>query len=352
MRLLQRDLKPVSLIKSDGSRYDDIRANLQSDVGKVLTQAMKIPFEEGDVLERVLPNGITEQFEIIQVNYSHDFLNMDIKKIVKKKETYLDSAVAGDKVELKEKIKTLISEADIIVKEELHTSEGRFVFPEYVSGPMYEKWMSDVYIISQRELIEHPLHEELGKLAQKRNQMQSSINKIVGILKSIQGDDEYWDNLNYKQEMVDVGNKIFIVHGHDETAKITVARFLEKAKFNPIILHEQANLGKTIIEKLDYYTNVDFAIVLYTECDLGRAKEESIDEEKFRARQNVVYEHGYLIGKLGREKVFALVKGNVETPGDISGVVYTPMDDAGAWKMDLVRDMRAVGLSIDMNDLI
>lgn len=351
MRLLQRDLKLVSLIKSDGRRYDGIRANLQSNVGKMLTQAMKIPFEEGDVIERTLPNGNTEQFEIVQINYSSDFMNMDIKKNIKKKEA-VNTVTIGDKTMLKEKIQELIKEADLIVKEELHKPERGMVFPEYISGPRYEKWMSDIYILSQRELLEHPLHEELEKLAQKRNQMQSSINKIVGVLKSVLTDEVFWTKLNNEQEMLGMSKKVFIVHGHDETAKVTVARFLDKAGFEPIILHEQANLGKTIIEKLDYYTDVDFAIVLYTECDLGRAKEENVDKERYRARQNVVYEHGYLIGKLGREKVFALVKGDVETPGDISGVVYTQMDGMGAWKMDLARDMKAVGLPIDMNALL
>lgn len=146
--------------------------------------------------------------------------------------------------------------------------------------------------------------------------------------------------------------RVFIVHGHDNEAKQETARTLEKAGYEAIILHEQPNLGNTIMEKLERCTDVDYAIVLYTECDLGRAKEASEAEEKYRARQNVVYEHGYLIGKLGREKVFALVKGDVETPGDISGVVYTPMDSAGAWKISLAKDMREAGLEIDMNDWV
>ena len=67
-------------------------------------------------------------------------------------------------------------------------------------------------------------------------------------------------------------------------------------------------------------------------------------DEKYRARQNVVFEHGYLIGKLGRDHVCALVKGNLETPGDISGVVYVSMDSAGAWKMQLGKNMKAIVL--------
>ncbi len=127
---------------------------------------------------------------------------------------------------------------------------------------------------------------------------------------------------------------------------------MEKIGFDAIILHEQPDAGKTIIEKIEAYTDVSFAVVLYTECDLGRAKEAEVDDERYRARQNVVFEHGYLIGKLGRDKVCALVKGNVETPGDITGVVYTKMDDNGAWKLQLVRNMKATGLDVDANRLM
>ncbi len=146
-----------------------------------------------------------------------------------------------------------------------------------------------------------------------------------------------------------MSNKVFIVHGHDEAAKQTMARTLEHGGFEPIILHEQASSGRTIIEKIENYTDASFAVVLYTECDLGRAKEKRCEDEHYRARQNVVFEHGYLIGRLSRERVCALVKGNVETPGDISGVVYISMDDAGAWKMELAKEMQNVGITIDMN---
>ena len=143
--------------------------------------------------------------------------------------------------------------------------------------------------------------------------------------------------------------RVFIVHGHDNAAKQEMARTLENAGFEAIILHEQADTGLTIIEKIERYTDVNYAVVLYTECDLGRSKEDPVEKEKNRARQNVVFEHGYLIGKLGRDHVSALVKGNVETPGDISGVVYTKMDEDGAWKMALAKNMKAVGLDVDMN---
>ncbi|MFR8564719.1 MAG: TIR domain-containing protein [Blautia sp.] len=146
------------------------------------------------------------------------------------------------------------------------------------------------------------------------------------------------------------GSDIFIVHGHDSGLKNEVARFLEKLNFNPIILHEQASEGNTIIEKIERYSNVGFGIVLYTPCDRGGlATDES--ELKLRARQNVVFEHGYLIGRLGRSKVCALIKNEVEKPNDIAGVVYVSYDESGAWKVEIAKELKAAGYNIDFNQL-
>lgn len=145
-------------------------------------------------------------------------------------------------------------------------------------------------------------------------------------------------------------DRIFIVHGRDDKVKIEVARFIEKLGFNPIILHEQASSGKTIIEKIEANTNVGFAIVLYTACDIGGIFGDS--NQKPRARQNVVFEHGYLIGRLGRDKVCALVKSGVETPNDISGVVYVTLDDHGAWHVHVAKELRQAGFAVDMNKIL
>ncbi|MDU4959075.1 MAG: nucleotide-binding protein [Sporomusaceae bacterium] len=144
--------------------------------------------------------------------------------------------------------------------------------------------------------------------------------------------------------------KVFIVHGHDNEAKQETARFIEKLGLQAIILHERASKGQTIIEKIEENSNVGFAVVLYTPCDEGKAKTQS--ELNDRARQNVVFEHGYLIGKIGRQNVCALVKGNIEKPNDISGVVYINMDSHGAWKTDLIKEMKESGYAVDANKLL
>ncbi|MDA2180098.1 nucleotide-binding protein [Bacillus cereus] len=143
--------------------------------------------------------------------------------------------------------------------------------------------------------------------------------------------------------------KVFIVHGHDESVKIAVARFLERLDLKPIILHEQASGGTTIIEKIENNTDVGFGIVLYTPCDLGKAKNDN--ELQIRARQNVVFEHGYLIAKLGRCNVCALVKDNIEKPNDISGVVYVNYDSGTGWHMELFKELKNAGYELDANML-
>ena len=138
--------------------------------------------------------------------------------------------------------------------------------------------------------------------------------------------------------------QVFIVHGHDDLAKLEMSDFIEGLGLQPIILHLQASSGRTIIEKIEHYSNVGFSIVLYTPCDVG-SKVGALTGN-YRARQNVVFEHGYLIGKLGRSRVAAVVKDTVETPNDISGVVYVALDSLGNWKEELKKEMRSVGYQV------
>lgn len=144
-------------------------------------------------------------------------------------------------------------------------------------------------------------------------------------------------------------SKVFIVRGRDDLAKTDVARFIERLGFQAIILHEQASSGQTIIEKIEAHTNVGFAVVLYTPCDIGGLAD---GPQNSRARQNVVFEHGYFIGKLGRHNVSALVKCDVEIPNDISGIVYVPLDQHGAWRIALAKELRTSGYHVDMNRVV
>lgn len=201
--------------------------------------------------------------------------------------------------------------------------------------------------------------EEQRNSGEQRDYVQG-LEVATAILESmIEEIEEYWGEeaqvptLSSGQERKRIAvkadtKKVFIIHGRDNEAKETVARFLEKLNLEPVILHEQPNEGRTIIEKFEEHAQAAFAVVLLTPDDVG-ARQIDKDKLQHRARQNVIFEFGYFIGRLGRKRVCALIKGDLEMPSDYDGVLYVPLDAAGAWEMRLVKELKAAGLNVDAN---
>lgn len=156
---------------------------------------------------------------------------------------------------------------------------------------------------------------------------------------------------NSKQVQMD---RIFIVHGHNEEMKQSVARTLEQLGLKPIILHEQSNKGRTVIEKFTDHSDVTFAIALLSADDIGYSVKEKSENGKFRARQNVILELGFFLGKLGRQRVVALFEpnNNFEFPSDYQGVIFIPYDKDGRWKFDLLKEFKACDYNVDANKIL
>ena len=152
----------------------------------------------------------------------------------------------------------------------------------------------------------------------------------------------------------ELSKNIFIVHGHNEEMKQSSARFIEKIDLKPIILHEQPNKGKTIIEKFNDYSNVSFAVILLSADDIAFSKNDKVENASFRARQNVIFELGFFIGKIGRENVVVIHEqiDNFEIPSDYQGVLYIPYDNIGNWKLSIAKELKAIGYKIDGNKLL
>lgn len=147
-------------------------------------------------------------------------------------------------------------------------------------------------------------------------------------------------------------HRVFIVHGHDEPAKFAVQALLAQLGFVGVILDEQTGRGAAIIEKFKREAGAaTFAVVLLTPDDKGGVSAASAEQLKPRARQNVILELGYFAAKLGRGRVCALRRGNVEIPSDFSGVQYLDYDAGGAWRGALAKEMRDAGLPVDLNRL-
>lgn len=242
---------------------------------------------------------------------------------------------------------------------------------EDMHSPEFKKWQRDTRVAITHVFVDDDTHFEDFQRIQTL--LQSSVMYISGeqrrmknfknsiehskkILESmIEEIERYWKNDDREPASSSGQNsrstdsrKIFLVHGHDDAVLKNVESFLKTLELEPIILHEQPNEGRTIIEKFEDHVDVGFAVVLLTpddECiNVGDGS-----TSQLRARQNVILELGFFLGRLGRKYVCPLVKGDVETPSDYDGVVYVPLDEEGGWKSKLIKELKAADFNIDAN---
>jgi predicted nucleotide-binding protein len=139
-------------------------------------------------------------------------------------------------------------------------------------------------------------------------------------------------------------DRVFVVHGHDEAAVDQTEILIRRFGLTPIILRDAPSAGRTVIEKFEAYAGVGAAIVLLTPDDLG-----GVDAAHLlpRARQNVIWEWGYLVSKLGRPNVICLYKGTVEIPSDLHGLITIHIaDDVRDSSEEIRRELRAAGYEV------
>jgi len=174
------------------------------------------------------------------------------------------------------------------------------------------------------------------------------IDQTIGVIERGEVTKKSDAKTSNKKEALKDNRSVFVVHGRDNEAKHEVARLLERLNLKAIVLHEQPSRGKTIVEKIEYYSEVAFAVVILSPDDVGAL---ATEQSKLapRARQNVILELGYMVARLGRDRVCALVKQGVEIPSDFDGVVYVSMDWNGAWRFELGRELKAAGIAVDLN---
>lgn len=192
-------------------------------------------------------------------------------------------------------------------------------------------------------LVNPSLQEQLDRYHER---MTTSLNSLEGIRDELELIPVQHSH-SFDQDITK-GNKVFIVHGRDLYAAEAIARAIDNLGLEADILHEKPNEGRTIIEKLEETAkNAGYAIVLFTPDDVGNLKEEADKESNPRARQNVIFELGFFIGKLGRKRVCCIYQSLVELPSDIDGLLYVEMDDFGAWKHELAQEIKSARLPID-----
>lgn len=252
-----------------------------------------------------------------------------------------------------EKLKKIYDEIDILIEKKV-----TFESPEFKAWKLkLDKLINKIYLPIDIEYInineveyssssynvstmEYQLIEDCKKgLLEVKALLEVSLEELED------GEDNIVD---VKEDIVNnkTYSKVFIVHGHDGELKEKVARLLLKQNIDAIILHEQVNNGTTIIEKIEKNSDVDCAICLFTADDEGKSKKD--EHNKDRARQNVVFETGYFMGKLKRENVIIIANSDIEMPSDLQGVVYTNQNN---WEVEILRGLKSIGYNIDMNNM-
>lgn len=182
--------------------------------------------------------------------------------------------------------------------------------------------------------------------------LQAQMKMLESCIEQLQLEIDEGSALVAQSERPSIGGDVFVVHGRNEGVRETVARFLERLELHVVVLREKPNQGRTIIEKFEDYSDVGFAVVLLTADDRGGPRDASYNAQTPRARQNVLLELGFFLGKIGRKRVCSLYEEGVEVPTDYLGVLFVPFDRDGAWKLTLAREIKAAGLPVNLDNAV
>lgn len=219
----------------------------------------------------------------------------------------------------------------------------RKIFSNSSISDEYVQWFGGVVVMNQT-------------LGERIEDYRGDVKEKINRLESIYGRLPLYDNgviapaAAGALDEPEYSRRVFVIHGHDDNLKTEVARLLERLSFDVVILHEQPNRGRTIIEKFENYSDVGFAVALLTPDDVGAKMPTGNTPPDLvpRARQNVIFELGFFIGKLSRYRVVALYKPTMDILTDFTGVLYTLVDSHGAWKLELANELKAAGYEVDL----
>lgn len=234
-------------------------------------------------------------------------------------------------------IKSLLELGDQFTYENF-SSKGSHGYPDSYS-PEWVAWKARVSGITTKLFGEDSAVEKVvtaatrvpligngpDKFEHAKSHFMAALTNALEVL----SEDTFGELANQQQAIApsSLTNKVFIVHGHDAAAKGELEALLKEMGLEPVVLHRQADSGKTIIEKFEHHADVGFAFILLTPDEIAYlAKEDDLRddqrEKEYRARPNVIFEFGYFVGRLGRERTCCIYRGETVVPSDLDGLLY------------------------------
>lgn len=228
-------------------------------------------------------------------------------------------------------------------------------YPKEISNEEKDKIVNFLYEnMNSGEMSCHMEYSQIPNLNISKKQFEAVINELKTAYRISQNGYspnytltsqfiDFYNEGGYSKNNKNMNKNVFVVHGHSKMMLLEVTNYIaSELHLNPIVLSLLPNNGMTIIEKFEHFSSdVQFAIILLSPDDVGGIDENHL---KGRARQNVIFEFGYFVAKLGRNKVCALLNQDVEKPSDIDGVLYLPYDNH--WKFNLLKEIKNAGVPV------
>jgi predicted nucleotide-binding protein len=228
------------------------------------------------------------------------------------------------------------------------SSEAPAKTPEQGEKSKVEQLQAVIEKLQKSRIKEGPLDKIERKDGTERNLTTSSSNLGVPSNQAISVQEE----VTFPR----VAPPILVVYGHHEVMKDEALLVLEKLGLQAILSAEERKEGLTVFKRFSQPmpTDVSFAIVILSGDDFVYSKDQNSDEARLRPRQSVIFDLGFLVGKLGRDRVFVLYQDtrDFELPTDFFDVLYTPYSKIGGWQLELLRQLKKAGYPVDANKLI
>jgi len=203
---------------------------------------------------------------------------------------------------------------------------------------------------SERPSTEKPSKKKLLKeiISDEKSQREEPSKEVSDRIRLLREEPPSTTLLNQNQFLA--GNSL-LIHGRDEAAKESLSKFIERLGLRAVIFHEQAEGGKGTIEKFGQLSHIDFAIFLFTNGDIAPPRDKP-REGQTRISQDMIFEFGYLVGKIGQRRVCVLYKEGVEIPLSYPGIASIPIDSRGVWRLLVAKEIKEAGIEIDLNKAV
>jgi predicted nucleotide-binding protein len=164
------------------------------------------------------------------------------------------------------------------------------------------------------------LRNEIGKTLLSSDDFISRVEQVEHFLASFNASADAGSFVvTSRRSLTPATNDVFVIHGRDETNQLRLSKLIrEDFRLMPIVLLDKPGRSAPTIDKFEHHAQTcSYAIALFTADDRVTTK---TGEEYWQPRPNVIFETGWFVGRLGKERVLILLQEGVKNYSDFDGV--------------------------------